>query len=67
MKSLKEELIEQYGRVMKPDCVANELHCHPAHVRALCATGEIPAKKIGDRWIIPTAKFADLLERGFNE
>ena len=62
MKSTEEILIEQFGIVMRPADVANVLHQHPSHVRAMCASGELPAVKIGDRWIIPTKKLAALLE-----
>ena len=62
MKSLKEELIEQYGMVMKPTDVAVVIHQHPAHVRRLCESGQIPAVKIGDRWHIHTEKFGRILD-----
>ena len=57
---------EKYGTTMTPTEVANELRSHPTHVRELCREGKLPAVRIGDRWRIPTAKFAAILE-GFHE
>ena len=59
-------LEERYGTTMTPKDAANELHSHPTHVRELCREGKLPAVQIGNRWRIPTAKFAAILE-GFNE
>lgn len=64
MKSVEEMLVGKYGAVMRVSHVAKELHCHPSHVRAMCASGELPAVKIGERWRVPTAKLAALLEGG---
>ena len=55
-------LVEKYGATMKPRDVAEVLSCHASHVRSLCQSGEIPAVRIGDRWVIPTARFAAMLE-----
>ena len=60
--STYETLYTTYGPTMISNHVAEVLHCHPSHVRALCQRGELPAVRIGDRWHIVTAKFADLLD-----
>lgn len=57
-------LLDRYGVSMSSGNVAEVLHCHPSHVRALCQTGELPGVRIGERWHIPTAKLAELLEGG---
>lgn len=62
MKSIKETLVEQYGVTMTPKDVAEVLHQHPSHIRSLCQSGELPAVRIGDRWHIPTAKLAAMLD-----
>lgn len=56
----------KYGTTMTPKDAAVELRSHPSHVRDLCREGKLPAVRIGDRWRIPTAKFASIIE-GFNE
>lgn len=58
---------EKYGTMMTPSEVADELRCHPTHVRSMCREGKLPAVRIGDRWRIHTAKFAAILEGGFDE
>lgn len=63
---LIQKLEAKYGSTMTTAEVANELRSHPTHVRELCREGKLPAVRIGDRWRIPTAKFAAILE-GFNE
>ena len=55
-------LVEKYGATMTPRDVAEVLSCHASHVRALCQSGELPAVRIGERWFIPTAKLAAVLE-----
>ena len=55
-------LLERYGATMSTAHVAEVLHCHPSHVRALCQRGELPAVRIGERWHVPSAKLAALLE-----
>ena len=60
---LKQELKERYGQTMTPKDVGEVLHQHPAHIRALCRNGQLPAVLIGERWHIPTAEFASVLER----
>lgn len=63
---LVQKLEAKYGSTMTPKEVAAELNQHPTHVRELCRKGLLPAARIGDRWRIPTAKFAAILE-GFHE
>ena len=63
---LTQKLEEKYGSTMTAKDVAAELRSHPSHVRELCRDGKIPAVQIGNRWRIPTAKFAAILE-GCNE
>ena len=63
---LIQTLEAKYGSTMTTKDAANELHSHPVHVRNLCREGKIPAARIGDRWRIPTAKFAAIIE-GCNE
>lgn len=59
---LIQKLEEKYGSTMTPKDVAAELHSHPTHVRELCRDGKIPSVQIGNRWHIPTAKFAAIIE-----
>ena len=63
---MQDELKEKYGAVMNPSQVAEVLQQHPAHIRSLCASGELPAVRIGSRWRIPTAQFAAMFESGEN-
>lgn len=63
---LIQKLEAKYGTTMTPTDAAKELHSHPTHVRELCREGKLPAVQIGNRWRIPTAKFAAILE-GCNE
>lgn len=62
MMSIYNHLVEQFGMTMTPNDVASVLGCHPSHVRAMCQAGELPAVRIGERWFIPTARFAAILE-----
>lgn len=57
-------LLESYGPTMTPNDVGKALRCHPSHVRAMCQSGELPGVKIGERWHVPTAKLAEILEGG---
>lgn len=57
-------LLDKYGPTMTPSQVAKVLHRHPSHIRALCQSGELPGVRIGERWHIPTAKLAAMLEGG---
>ena len=57
-------LFERYGPTMTPRDAGEVLHRHPAHIRALCQSGELPAARIGDRWHIATVKLAELWEGG---
>ena len=57
-----EFLMKRYGVTMTTADVAEVLHRHPSHVRALCQQNELPGVRIGDRWHIPTAKLAEMLE-----
>lgn len=59
---LIDELKEKYGLMLSPSNVSEVIGCHPSHVRALCQSGELPAVRIGDRWRIPAAKLAAMLE-----
>ena len=63
MRSLAENLLDKFGPTMTPLDVAAVLHQSKSHIRALCASGELPAVRIGSRWHIPTAKFAAMIER----
>ena len=60
--TITDELVEQYGLTMTPKNVSCVLSCHVTHVRAMCASGELPAVRIGGRWRIPTVKLAAMLE-----
>lgn len=62
MTTIEEMLTQKYGIVMTPSDAAKELHSHPTHVRELCREGKLPAVQIGNRWRIPTAKFAAMLD-----
>ena len=57
-------LLELYGPTMRCADVAEVLHCHQTHVRALAQKGELPGVHVGKRWVFPTAKLAALLEGG---
>ena len=57
-------LISRYGVTITPKDAAKVLHQHPVHIRALCQSGKLPAVRIGDRWHIPTAKLAEIIEAG---
>ena len=63
-RSTYEYLLDRYGVTCTTANVAEVLHCHPSHVRVLCQSGELPGVRIGDRWHVPTAKLATLLEGG---
>lgn len=63
---LIEKLESRYGSTMTPKDAANELHSHPTHIREMCRKGQLPAVQIGNRWRIPTAKLAAIIE-GFHE
>lgn len=62
--TIYDDLVNKYGTTMTTQNVSEVLSCHPTHVRVLCVSGELPAVKIGDRWRIPTARFAAKLEGG---
>lgn len=49
---------------MTPRDVAEVLGQHPAHVRGLCQSGELPAVRIGERWHVVTHRFAEMLDGG---
>ena len=55
-------LFREYGPTMTPNDVGKVLHRHPSHVRAMCQSGELPGVKIGERWHVPTAKLAEIIE-----
>lgn len=55
-------LLDRYGYTMTPADVAEVLHCHPSHARAMCASGELPAVQIGKRWHVLTGKLAAILD-----
>ena len=57
-------LFDTYGPTLRTGQVAELLGCSPSHVRALCQRGELPAIRIGKRWVVPTIKIADLLSGG---
>jgi excisionase family DNA binding protein len=46
---------------------AKSLKLSPARVRAMAAGGQIPAKKIGDRWLIERAAVEERRNRGAHE
>lgn len=60
--STLDTLLEKYGPTMTPDHAGDVLHRHPSHIRALCKSGELPGVKVGDRWLIPTAKLAEIID-----
>ena len=60
--STKEYLLETYGPTMTPAHVGGVTHRHPSHIRALCQAGELPAVKVGGRWLIVTAKLGAMLD-----
>lgn len=60
--SIYTTLNKKYGNFMRTDAVAKELGCHAAHVRKMCQNGDLPGVQVGNRWFIPTAKFAALLD-----
>lgn len=62
--SLTDDLTERYGATMTPRDVAEVLGQHPAHVRGLCQSGELPAVRIGERWHVVTHRFAEMLDGG---
>ena len=62
MKPHYEELHEKYGPTMRTADVAQVLHMHPSHVRALCQQGDLPCVRIGARWVVPTARLAAMLD-----
>lgn len=63
--SIEDKLVEENGPTIRTDKLAEYLHCHPSHVRAMCAEGKMPgAFKLGKRWFVSTIKFAELLEGG---
>ena len=63
---LVQDLEAKYGSTMTPKDAAAVLNQHPTHIRELCQQGTLPAVKIGERWHIPTARFAAIIE-GCNE
>jgi len=64
MTNLFDDLVARYGLTMTPKQASELLQCHPTHIRVMCASGELPAVKIGDRWHVLTAKLAVMLEGG---
>lgn len=58
-------LISKYGITMTPNQIAEELHQHPTHVRAMYQSGKLPAVRIGSRWYVPTEAFYALFEDAF--
>ena len=60
-------LLEKYGATMTPNEAGAVLRHHPAHIRALCQRGELPAIKIGGTWRILTVKLAAMLEGEVHE
>lgn len=57
-------LFDKYGPAMTPNDAGEVIHRHPTRVRELIQQGALPGVKIGNRWVIPTAKFAEILEGG---
>lgn len=62
--STLEYLVARYGLTLATADFAREFHCHPSHVRDMCAKGILPAVRIGERWRIPAAKVAAIIESG---
>ena len=56
------DLYKRYGHTMRTKAVAELLHSHPSHVRAMAQEGKLPAIQVGSRWVFPTAKIAAMLE-----
>lgn len=57
-------MLDRFGPTMTPVQVAEMLGKHPTPVREMCASGELPAIKIGGRWRIPTVRLATMLDGG---
>lgn len=47
---------------MRTANVADVLGCSQSHVRAMCQRGDLPAVRIGERWVVPTTKLARLID-----
>jgi excisionase family DNA binding protein len=44
-------------RVLTPEQVAEALGCHPRTVEKMCAAGELPSIRVGNRIRIPVVQF----------
>lgn len=60
--SVYTDLYSKYGHTMRTKPVAELLHSHPSHIRAMAQEGKLPAIRVGARWVFPTAKIAAMLE-----
>ena len=60
--SVYADLYAKHGHTMRTKPVADLLHSHPSHVRAMAQDGLIPAIRVGSRWVFPTKKIAEMLE-----
>ena len=60
--SVYADLYKKYGHTMRTKPVAELLHSHPSHIRAMAQEGKLPAIRVGARWVFPTAKIAAMLE-----
>ena len=60
-------LFDEYGPTMRTAQAAELFGCSPGHIRALCQRGELPAVRVGSRWIIPTINIAEFFEKGITD
>lgn len=59
---MRDYLLDRFGVTMTPADAGEVLHSSTSHVRAMCQRGDLPAVRIGERWHIPTVKFAQLFD-----
>lgn len=50
--------LRSHSRVMTTDQAATTLGCSTAHVRRLCARGQLDAQRAGRSWLIPVVAVA---------
>lgn len=55
-------LVASYGLMLSSDNAADVFGCSASHMRAMCASGEIPAIKVSQRWRIPAVKLAAIID-----
>jgi len=64
MTSVYDDLTARYGPVMRTCDVAAVLGMSATHARALLRAGALPGVRIGERWVVPTAKLAAMFDGG---